>query len=227
MAIQALFFGSLETLCALRDVRRRYWNRAFAEAGLDWRWDEARIAELMPLDGWGARIAREASDRGVEDVDVAAVEAAGYAAFAEIVQHEGLTLRPGAGELLRAACGNAAIRIALCTTEEAVEVDTVLEAIEPAVTVDDLAWIGERARVARPKPHPHIYRAALAALSVAPERTLAVESSPEAARTARKLGLGVIGFPEPQAAGNDFPAGILVTDRLRPRLLELAAGAGG
>jgi HAD superfamily hydrolase (TIGR01509 family) len=48
--------------------------------------------------------------------------------------------------------------------------------------------------VARPKPHPDVYRHALEELGLGPSDTLAVEDSPTGVAAAREAGLRVVGF---------------------------------
>ena len=49
-------------------------------------------------------------------------------------------------------------------------------------------------QVARPKPHPDVYRHALEQLALHPSETIAVEDSPTGVQAAKEAGLRVVGF---------------------------------
>jgi beta-phosphoglucomutase-like phosphatase (HAD superfamily) len=114
------------------------------------------------------------------------------------------------------------VRLALCTTSDPEQVDIVLEGLAPVLDAEEFDWIGDATRVRDPKPAPAIYRAAMCALDVGPDRAVAVEDTPESAGAALSAGLPVVGFPGAVAAGRDFQPGVLVVDRLQPGLLAVA-----
>ena len=217
----ALFFGSLGTLAECSDLHRRALNGAFRDGGLAWRWDRDAYAGLRRRPGGLAMIEGYARARG-DVVDAPALLRATAARFAALVGAEGLTLRPGVAATL-AATRRRGLPAALCSTAAPAQVRAVMRALRGALPADAFAWIGDGAHAARPKPAPDIYRTALARLDLPPERVVVIEDTPERAAAAAGEGLRVLGFPGLVAAGRDFPPGLLVVDRLQPRLLDIGA----
>jgi HAD superfamily hydrolase (TIGR01509 family) len=67
--------------------------------------------------------------------------------------------------------------------------------------------------VARPKPAPDIYLETARLLGVAPERTIALEDSPNGVRSAHAAGMYVVGIPSFE--GIELPEAHLVADSLK------------
>jgi HAD superfamily hydrolase (TIGR01509 family) len=67
--------------------------------------------------------------------------------------------------------------------------------------------------VARPKPAPDIYLETARLLGVPPERTMALEDSPNGVRSARAAGMFVVGIPSFE--GIELPEAHLVADSLK------------
>ena len=217
----ALLFGSIGTLAETSELQRRAFNRAFADAGLDWVWDRTSYLRLLRKPGGVARIAAYAADSG-DEVDASALHSAKVRHFAELIDREGLCPRPGVVEMLRSARSRG-MRTALCTTTIPDQVDAVLDGLANRLSIDLFDWIGDATRCARRKPAPDIYNAALGRLDVAPERVLTIEDTPESGAAALAVGCRLLAFPGEAAAQRDFQPGVLVVDRLQPRLLDMLA----
>ncbi|UWQ21348.1 HAD-IA family hydrolase [Jannaschia sp. W003] len=149
--------------------------------------------------------------------------APGAARFGALVAAEGLRPRPGIVETIGAA-RRRGLPVALCSTAPAPVVAAVVGALAPVVLRADFAWVGDATRAARPRPAPDALCLALAVLDVPPATAVAVEDSAPCAEAALAAGCRVLGFPGGGAAAADFPPGLLVVDRLQPRLLDLLAG---
>lgn len=214
----AIFFGSIGTLAETSEFQRRAYNHAFAEHGLDWVWDRRTYQRLLRRPGGRRRIEAYAADAG-DPVDVAALHAAKVRHFARLARG-GLVPRPGVADMLAAAKARG-MRTALCSTTGPAQVDVVLDGLAPAIRAEDFDWIGDATHAARPKPAPDIYAVALGRLDLPPSDVLVVEDTPESAAAALKAGCRVLAFPGAAAADRDFPPGLLVVDRLRPRLLDV------
>lgn len=184
----ALFLGSIGVLAETSHLQREAFNAAFAEAGLDWHWSEARYADLLTRSGGADRIASEATRRG-EDVDAAALHARKSALFQQRLA-QGVPLRPGVAEAMRAARA-AGRKVALVTTTSAANVSAVLAATGLAAGEFDLVLT--RADVARPKPDPEVYARALDRLGHL--KAHAVEDNPDGLRAALGAGLSCTAFP--------------------------------
>ena len=219
MATSALFLGSLGTLAELSELDRRAHNLAFAEAGLTWSWDRDTHARLIAGSGGWTPIESFARAVG-SPVDARALAAAAAARTATLVAGARLVPRPGVAALVAAARARG-LRVALCSTAAPEVVRAVLASLDAALPAGGFDWIGDASRTGRPKPAPDICAAAMGRLDLDPARVLAVEDTPECARAAVDVGCRVVGFPGATAAGRDFPPGVVVVERLQPRLLDL------
>ena len=56
MAIKAIIFDVDGTLADTEDGHRQSFNKAFAECGLDWNWDEELYDKLLEVTGGKERI---------------------------------------------------------------------------------------------------------------------------------------------------------------------------
>ena len=217
---RALILGSLGTLADLADLQRRAANLAFSEAGVEMSWDMTAFARAWSNPSPRARM-------GIGGRDGEALDRLRRTHFSRLLEREGAMPRPGLRRIVQAAQA-AGAPVALASTAHPDEVDAVLDALSPRFRADALGWIGDRSRVAGDKPAPDIYVAAVTALGVPAEASLAVEDRPATARAALSAGLRVMALPEPGAAqAADFPAGILIADSLHPAHLRLAGTLPG
>ena len=123
MIPQALLFDVDGTLADTeRDGHRVAFNRAFAEAGLDWVWDVPLYGELLAVTGGKERIRhyveRYRPDyRPPADFDdlIVRLHAAKTRHFTALVAEGGIPLRPGVRRLLDEA-RRARVRLAIATT---------------------------------------------------------------------------------------------------------------
>jgi phosphoglycolate phosphatase-like HAD superfamily hydrolase len=89
-----------------RDGHRVAFNQAFAEAALDWHWDERLYGELLAVTGGRERIAHYARTRqpdwlAADDAHtrIAALHQRKNALYAAIVARGAIPLRPGVAQL--------------------------------------------------------------------------------------------------------------------------------
>ena len=195
---KAILFGSIGVLAETSDLQRRAFNRAFAEAGLDWIWSEAEYRTMLTTSGGANRVERYAAERG-QTVDVTAIHTAKSAHFHDLLRTEPVALRPGVASTLAAAS-----RAALVTTTSPENVEALLAALAPAVHADQFEVIVDRTRVERSKPAPDAYHFALAEMQLLPSAAVAVEDNPPGAAAARAAGLSVIAFPGAMHTEHDF-----------------------
>ena len=80
--MSAILFGSISTLADTSELQREAFNRAFAEHGLNWRWDLDDYRTMLEKSGGADRIAAYAEERG-DTVDAAAVHATKSKLFQE------------------------------------------------------------------------------------------------------------------------------------------------
>ncbi|RVT83936.1 HAD family hydrolase [Rhodobacteraceae bacterium CCMM004] len=221
MPIKAVLLGSIGVLAETSELQREAFNRAFAEAGLDWVWSPEDYRTLLERPGGRDRIAREA-ERAEIQVDAAALHRRKSELFQERMMEVGLTLRPGVAEVIEAA-GRQRTLLGLVTTTDRANVSRMLEALTHPVTAEDFAFIGSRDMVARGKPDPEIYARALHLLDLAPTDAVAVEDTPESAASALAAGIPTLAYPGHYHRGRAFPPGAQ-----RIEVLSAAAvGLGG
>jgi HAD superfamily hydrolase (TIGR01509 family) len=159
---------------------------------------------------------------------VAEIHKAKTARYGEILAARQLALRPGIGELIGQAQA-AGIRLAIATTTNRPNVDALIEATFslPAAGIFEAIAAGDE--VARKKPAPDVYLAALDKLGIGAENCLALEDSRNGLRSAAAAGIATVVSPSRYTAGEDFSGALRVVGEFS-ELLPLDAdrlAAGG
>lgn len=220
-APQAIIFDVDGTLAETeRDGHRPAFNQAFAEAGLDWHWDEALYGELLAVTGGKERI-RHFAERYAPQIAARAdfpalvqrLHAAKTRHYVDIVDSGALPLRPGVRELITAA-RQAGIRLAIATTTSPENVDALLRASLAAEAVDWFEVIGAGDSVPAKKPAPDIYLWVLERLALPAAACLAIEDSPNGLRAALAAGLPTVITVGEYTRSEDFSGATLIVDEL-------------
>lgn len=192
-----------------RDGHRPAFNRAFADHGLPYRWDEETYGRLLEVTGGRRRLEKFLTEAGHPDpAGVAAdLHRAKTAHFIEWVRSGPLSCRPGLDRLI-ADLGRAGVRCAVATTGRREWVAPLLDRLfgnsfEVVVTGDDVANL---------KPAPDAYLRALERLDLPPELVLAVEDSPSGLTAARAAGLRCLVVPTGYTRGVEFPEAVAIRD---------------
>jgi HAD superfamily hydrolase (TIGR01509 family) len=234
MQVEALLFDVDGTLADTeRDGHRVAFNRAFADAGLDWHWDEELYGELLAVTGGKARMRRYVDTYLPEfvppggsaselDEYIAGLHRAKTRHYTRLVQEEGLPLRPGVRRLLEEA-RSGGLRLAIATTTTPANVSALLEKNLGSGDWFELIAAGDA--VPNLKPAPDVYFYALARMGLSADRCLAVEDSENGLRAARGAGVATLVTVNAYTQSQDFSGALLVVDQLgepdRPfRVLE-------
>ena len=221
MIPKALLFDVDGTLADTeRDGHRVAFNRAFAEAGLDWVWDVPLYGELLAVTGGKERI-RHYVDRyrpddrrpaGFDDL-VVRLHTEKTRHFTALVSEAGIPLRPGVRRLLDEA-RRAGVRLAIATTTTPENVSALLRhALQP----DPEGWfdiIGAGDVVAKKKPAPDIYFYVLERLGLPAEMCVAFEDSENGLRSSLAAGLTTIVTVNDYTRSHDFRGAAIVLDQL-------------
>lgn len=210
--MSAILFGSISTVADTSELQREAYNRAFAEHGLDWRWDQADYRELLTSSGGRDRVAERAAKAG-QQVDADAVHATKSRIFQESLAGAGIRPRPGVAETIRDARGRG-LKVALVTTTAAANVTALLDALGPDLGRRDFDTVVDSSEVDKPKPDPAAYEYALRALGEEAASCVAVEDNVGGVQAAVAAGVACVAFPNENTAAHEFPGAARRIDRV-------------
>jgi HAD superfamily hydrolase (TIGR01509 family) len=194
-----------------RDGHRPAFNAAFAEAGLDWHWDEARYGELLEVTGGKERIrffctrhAPEFLQSRDADARIRDLHAAKTRHYVKLCT-EGIPLRPGVEALLREAHA-AGLRLGIATTTTAENVTALL----PADVMALFEKVGAGDTVPNKKPAPDIYQWVLAQMGLPASACLAIEDSANGLKASAAAGLATVITLTGYTRDHDFSGALAV-----------------
>lgn len=224
--LQALIFDVDGTLADTeRDGHRVAFNAAFAEAGLNWRWDARLYGELLAVTGgkermiyYAQRFAPELAAKPGFDTLIRKLHTLKTQHYVHLVQAGGLPLRPGVAALIHAA-RDAGIRLAIATTTSPENVSALLHA---SLAHDAETWfavIGAGDVVPAKKPAPDIYHWVLERLGLPAARCLAIEDSAHGLNAARGAGVPALVTENAYTRGQDFGGALAVLPSLEKTTL--------
>lgn len=203
-----------------QDGHRVAFNLAFADAGLDWSWDEEIYERLLAVFGGKERI-RYFIDDFLQDFDPPAdldgfirqLHARKTERYVELLQSGAIPLRPGVGRLVREA-HQAGLRLAIASTTTLENATTLLA---QALGRQSVGWFDVLACgdiVQNKKPAPDIYDYALKQLGLAAEDCLVIEDTELGLASARAAGLKTLITVNRTTRGQDFKGAAIVLDCL-------------
>lgn len=218
--LEALIFDVDGTLADTEAAHREAFNEAFAQAGLDWHWDQATYIRLLQVAGGKERmahhwrtvepdIARSAAARAT----IERVHAMKTRIYESRVSGGRLPLRPGVLRLIREARG-AGLRLAIATTTTPANIDALLRQPLGAGWRIHFAAVGDASTAARKKPDPQVYGQVLAALALPASACLAFEDSDNGLRAATAAGLQTLVTPTAHTAAHRFDGALRVLPHL-------------
>lgn len=201
-----------------RDGHRLAFNRAFAEAGLDWSWSVELYGKLLAVTGGKERIRYflDCFDHKFEhpaDLDgfIAGLHKAKTRIYTDMLARGLIPLRPGVARFIREARA-AGMRLAVATTTTPENVTTLLQhALDPTAA----SWFEVIAAgdiVPAKKPAPDIYLWAMERMGLSPTQCMAFEDSQNGIRASLGAGLRTIVSVSSYTQDEDFTGASLVVD---------------
>lgn len=215
---RALIFDVDGTLAETEETHRKAFNRAFADAGLAWHWDQALYAALLSVTGGKERIRYFVESCGAEgapqdDLDnfIRALHASKTTAYTDMVSGGKIELRPGIRELIADAQARD-LRLAIATTTTPANVDALLGATLGGC--DDFEVICAGDSVAHKKPAPDVYELALHKIGLPAAACAALEDSRNGLLSAVGAGIPTVVTPGIYTRGQDFSEAAFVVEDL-------------
>ena len=220
--LQALIFDVDGTLADTEMAHLAAFNHAFAEMGLDWRWDVPLYTRLLAVSGGKERIKaywqtletqpKDITGAGMQET-IDHLHEIKTAAYEQAVQDGAVQMRPGVLALLSAASA-AGLQLAIATTTSPVNIAALLrQAIGPDWQLH-FAVIEDASTAPRKKPDPMVYQQTLARLGLAPGDCLAFEDSENGLRAAMAAGLPTVITPNDFTAEHDFKGALRIVPSL-------------
>jgi HAD superfamily hydrolase (TIGR01509 family) len=201
----AVLFDVDGTLAETEERHRQAFNGAFAHFGLAEAWSVPTYRRLLRVTGGKERIAAGLRESGRDPAAaaVAHIHAHKTELFVAGVRAQPIALRPGVRRLLRGAadCG-AMLGLATTTTEANVGALLAPHFGDSWRSLFGVIVAGDR--VARKKPSPDVYLAALSALGIDAGQVVAIEDSQAGVRAARAAGVTAIATRSLYCADDDL-----------------------
>ena len=215
---RALIFDVDGTLSETEETHRKAFNRAFADAGLPWHWDQALYDRLLAVTGGKERIryfieSFDAEDAPQGDLDafIRSLHAAKTVAYTNMVSGGDVELRPGIRELIDDAKANG-FRLAIATTTTPANVDALLGVTLGGFDAFEVICAGDS--VPHKKPAPDVYELALEELGLPAGACVALEDSRNGLLSAVAAGIPTAVTPGIYTRDHDFTEAALVVDDL-------------
>ena len=215
---KAIIFDVDGTLSETEETHRKAFNHAFAEAGLDWHWDQALYDKLLAVTGGKERIRYYIESFGGEgvpedslDTFIPALHAKKTITYTEMVSGGDVALRPGVLELIRDARSRG-FRLAIATTTTPANVDALLGSTLGGTGDFEVICAGDS--VANKKPAPDVYVLALEKLALPASDCVAIEDSRNGLLSTVAADIACVVTPGMYTSGQDFDEAALVIDDL-------------
>lgn len=216
--LRALIFDVDGTLAETeRDGHRVAFNRAFAEAGLDWHWTVSLYGELLNVSGGKERI-RFYLDRYRRDFEppqqldalIAHLHASKTEHYRQLLSQGAIPLRPGVRRLIQEA-RDRGIRLAIATTSA---LPNALALLEQTLDPSWFEVIAAGDIVPAKKPAPDIYHYVLHQMGLDSQQCLVFEDSYHGLQAATQAGLKTVVTVNDYTKHQDFAEALMVLSHL-------------
>ena len=219
--LKALIFDVDGTLSDTeRDGHRVAFNRAFAEAGLDWCWDVETYGQLLKVTGGKERIRYFIEDflpgfKPPADLDgfIMDLHRSKTKHYVALLQSGAIPLRPGVSRLLNEVRA-AGLRLAIATTTTPENITTLLSATLGAESIGWFDVIAAGDVVPNKKPAPDIYHYALDQMGLCAAECMAFEDSENGLLSSMRAGLKTVVTVNGYTYNDHFDGALIVLDQL-------------
>ena len=221
--LKALIFDVDGTLADTEMAHLAAFNHAFAQTGLEWRWDVPLYTRLLEVSGgkerirayWQSRgdLPRELSGGAVEQT-IARIHELKTAAYEQAVQDGLVQMRPGVLDLMAEAM-DAGLSLAIATTTSPVNITSLLKQAMGVDWRSRFSVIEDASTAPRKKPDPSVYQQTLQRLGLKAGECLAIEDSANGLQAACGAGLATVITPNEFTAHHDFAGALRVLPSLQ------------
>jgi HAD superfamily hydrolase (TIGR01509 family) len=222
LMLKALIFDVDGTLADTEMAHLAAFNHAFAEEGLDWRWDVPLYTRLLAVSGGKERIKAywqtqapdvlDISRGGIQDT-IDRLHDLKTAAYEQAVQDGQVQMRPGVLALLSAA-SSAGLQLAIATTTSPANISALLQRAIGADWKSHFLVIEDASTAPRKKPDSMVYQQTLVRLGLPAHQCLAFEDSENGLRAAMGAGLATVITPNDFTAEHDFSGALRILPNL-------------
>jgi len=203
-----------------RDGHRVAFNRAFAEAGLDWYWSEEEYGRLLRISGGKERMTAFMLDNPIKNNNISNIESFISSLheeknrhFGDMVIAGGIPLRVGVERLIREA-RDQGVRLAIATTTTRSNIMALLKADLGPESSGWFELIATADEIPDKKPSPAVYHYVLEELGLPADECLALEDSYNGLRAAQAAGVPTLITVNDYTRDDDFSDAELVIDQL-------------
>ncbi|MEA3302880.1 MAG: HAD family hydrolase [Pseudomonadota bacterium] len=220
MSLKALIFDVDGTLAETEEYHRKAFNKAFADAGLDWSWSREQYRDLLAVSGGKERILHFLKAEDPQQIHrenlyewIAALHQAKTALYTGMMASGEIELRPGVERLIRES-HRAGLRLAIATTTSMANITALFDA---TLGQDVLEWfevIGAAEQASVKKPDPSVYLWVMEQLGLPPAECLAIEDTHNGVQSAQGAGIPVLVTQSYYSEGEDFSGAIAVLSDL-------------
>ncbi len=218
--LNALIFDVDGTLADTEMAHLAAFNSAFAEAGLDWRWDVPLYRQLLSVSGGKERIRHYMQVQNLRTIDGAAlhdrinrIHEIKTLHYEKAVREGQVTLRPGVLALLESA-RDAGLKLAIATTTSPANVSALLGSALGSRWRLYFDVIEDASTAERKKPHPQVYLQTLYRLGMVSSDCLVIEDSFNGLKAASAAHLLTVITPNRFTDDHDFSGAMAVVPDL-------------
>lgn len=205
MALKVISLGSIGTLIESSDMQRRAYNRAIREAGLNWDWYPELYSKLLEVPGGRKRVRDYAATVGdtITEEQVTAIHEGKSRIYQQMLREEGITLRPGIGELIAAAQADGLDLVWAAGTSMA-NLEAIVDAAGEALSFEMFKLVTHQGMLTQRKPDPETFHIIMDKLGLAPDEIIAIEDTESSLLSPVAAGIRVVATPGALTSDQDY-----------------------